>query len=222
MLNRKLLLLGASLLFAATLLVRGVVASDTADVYYGRGVQAFYDEDWRRAESYFDRAVTYAPSRPHAYYFRGIARHRLGRPIEADQDLHQGAMLEAGRGRSYEVGMALLRLGGQDRRLLDQVRVEMLSGVPSRRESQGMPGALDRQHQALRPVFSLTVANMASLSSPSDLVDLIAKSRGPRPTDDVSLAESTPKTPVTVDIPESARGSMRPRCSGWIDGENTW
>ncbi|MEM6328988.1 MAG: hypothetical protein AAF790_01940 [Planctomycetota bacterium] len=151
--------------------------ADTADVYYARGVQAFYDEDWRRAEAYFSRAVSYAADRPHAHYFLGVTRARMGRPIEADAALRRGALAEAGKGRDSRLGAAVARLAGEDRRRLDEVRAEMLSDLPLRADSPGLPAANERRVAALRPAFRLPVAALARLDAPADLANMVAASR---------------------------------------------
>lgn len=175
-------------------------APGPADVYYGRGVQAFHNEEWRRAEAYFDRAVSFAPGEPRGYYFRGVARGRLDKPYEAENDIRQGAMLEAGKPSSYSIGAALNNLPSEDRKLLDKIRTEMLSDLPSRSDGAGLPGGSQRAAMALRPKFRLRLESLESLASPQDLARLAEAARplpgesplaGPDPFVDDPLAPET-------------------------------
>lgn len=181
-----------------------------ADVFYSRGVQAYYEGRYDRAESYFDRAVHYAPSEPRAYYFRGLARFELGRPEQAESDLRNGAVVEAGKGRAYRLGDALASTSGESRDLLDAVRTEMLSDLPAYADGEGLPGGSRRAAAALRSKFRPTIQTMTSVEQPEQLAALYEEMRPSvlkRPKR--VIAKPTPP-PAEVDwlVPADARGSM--------------
>ncbi|MEM8865392.1 MAG: tetratricopeptide repeat protein, partial [Planctomycetota bacterium] len=112
-------------------------ASDVGDVYYGRGVQVYFDGQWQRAEAYFDRATQYSPGDPRPYYFRGLARSQQGETFQAESDIRQGAIIEAGKGFVFPLGSALGAVTGEQRELLDRIRVEMLANLPAYQDGEG-------------------------------------------------------------------------------------
>ncbi|MEN1678375.1 MAG: hypothetical protein AAGJ46_02205 [Planctomycetota bacterium] len=192
-----------------TCLLAPVAVGDVAQVYFSRGVEAYQDENWARAEDYFGRAATYAPGDPRPYYFRGAARIQRGREIEGDSDLRQGAILEAGKGRVFPLGSALANLSGPARTRLDQVRTEMLSGLPAYADGEGLPGGSRRAARALRPKFTLSISQLTSIESPAELAKLVEAKRAQSlemPSKPVVAA--APPASNDVDLPEAARGSM--------------
>jgi hypothetical protein len=89
--------------------------------FYGRGVHAYHDGRYSEALRYLDRATTYETRDPRIYYFRGLAKKRLGYYAEAD--LQMAAQLEVALGRR-DVGRALARVQGSDRLTVEQYRAE--------------------------------------------------------------------------------------------------
>lgn len=172
--------------------------SPVADVYFGRGVQAYFDEQWGRAEAYFDRATQYAPNEPRAYYFRGLARRRLERPLKAENDLRQGALIEAQKGRVYALGGALQSLVGEDKRLLDKVRVEMLSDLAAYRDGAGLPKGSDRGRRALRSEFRMPLSLLTEIDSAEQLAELVERQRPVW----ASRSRLSPAEMLTEDAPE--------------------
>ena len=77
------------------------------DELYGRGVHAYFNHDYRSAHGLLSSAITSGTRDPRAYYFRGLANNRLGRPDEAKSDFHKGAELEAMGGEPYPVARSL-------------------------------------------------------------------------------------------------------------------
>ena len=208
--------IAVSLLLLLVLAASPSQASETADIYYGRGVQAYLDGEWARAEAYFDRAVTYAPQNARAYYFRGLSRQKQDQPYRADADLRQGAVLEANAGGGFRLGIALSRVAKADRERLDQVRSETLGHLPSFGGSPSLPGGAERQAQNLRAKFRLSLDVLESVDTPERLAQLVEATR---PTTIMRASPTQPTTPnpemVASDpfkddpiIPAEARGSM--------------
>ncbi len=92
-----------------------------AEKLYGNGVHAFYGGNYAQAIRDFDRATAYDSQDPRVFYFRGVAKRRMGRTYEGRSDLQYGAQLEASQGRT-DIGRSLQRLQGHDRVLLEQYR----------------------------------------------------------------------------------------------------
>ncbi len=102
-----------------------VVAGDSAAVRdtYGRGVHAFFAGRLQQSEQLFSQVVAAGSQDPRVYYFRAMARLRLGQRVEAEQDMRLGASLEAENpGSQYVVGRSLERVQGTGRRVLENFR----------------------------------------------------------------------------------------------------
>lgn len=146
-------------------------------VYYSRGVEAYLDGKWARAEDYFGRSASYAPADPRPYYFRGLSRLPQGRDAAAEADLERGAALEAGKGRVFRLGATFDSLTGEPRRRLDGVRTRVLSGLPAYQDGEGLPGGSKRAQRALRSKFRLTIAQLTTTESPAELARLVEAGR---------------------------------------------
>jgi hypothetical protein len=89
---------------------------------YGRGVHAYFAGRSAEAESLLSAALAENASDPRFWYFRSMARLRLGRSNEARADMAAGAALEARQPGRFAVGSALVRVQGADRLLLEGFR----------------------------------------------------------------------------------------------------
>ena len=90
---------------------------------YGRGVHEYFSGDTQRAEQYFTQVIGAGSRDPRAYYFRAMARLRMGRQYEAENDMRVGAAYEARNpGRRHSIGNSLQRVQGTDRRKLEKFR----------------------------------------------------------------------------------------------------
>ncbi len=97
-------------------------ASDMVDVY-GRGVHAYFANQYSTAEGYLTQVIDAGSTDPRAFYFRAVVRLRSGRQYEAIDDLQLGAAYEArDPGAAGSVGQALTRIQGPDRQLIEQYR----------------------------------------------------------------------------------------------------
>jgi hypothetical protein len=93
---------------------------------YGSGVHAYFGEDFVKAHQLLTTAIDGHTQDPRAFYFRGLALLKLGRPQEAEGDFQQGAKLESAidPARAYNVARSLERVQGSDRAKLEQFRLE--------------------------------------------------------------------------------------------------
>jgi len=92
---------------------------------YGRGVHAYFSQDYQTAHQRFTMAIENGAEDPRVYYFRGLTYMNLGRPEQAEGDFEKGAKLETkDLDRSYNVAKALERVQGAVRLDLEQHRVK--------------------------------------------------------------------------------------------------
>jgi hypothetical protein len=96
--------------------------ADAAANRYGQAVHAYFAGRASDAESLLSRCLEQNGNDPRFYYFRALARLRMGRADEARRDMAEGAAREARRPNRYAVGAALQRVQGRDRLLLEQYR----------------------------------------------------------------------------------------------------
>lgn len=106
--------------------------ADTGLVY-SQGVHAYFAGRSAQADGFLTQALAIDAQDPRAYYFRGLARLRLGRRDEARADMQHGAALEAQQPNRFAIGAALERVQGPDRLLLEQFRNAGRLAAASRR-----------------------------------------------------------------------------------------
>jgi len=116
------------------LLIGGIVALASAPLTaedgvlgqkYGSGVHAYFDGDYLSAYELLTAAIEGGSNDPRAFYFRGLAFLRLGRPHEAQQDFQTGAARESRDiHKFYNVSKALERIQGQARIELERHRAD--------------------------------------------------------------------------------------------------
>jgi tetratricopeptide (TPR) repeat protein len=115
------------------LLVGGLASLSAVSVFaqeaalgqqYGSGVYAYFSGDAPKAYDILTSVIDHGSKDPRAFYFRGLAYIKLGRPQEAVADFRKGAELESKDiNRFYNVGKALERIQGADRVELENYRV---------------------------------------------------------------------------------------------------
>jgi hypothetical protein len=103
---------------------------------YGSGVHAYFNEDYVKTHQCLTTAIDGKTQDPRAYYFRGLALLKLGRPQEAETDFKSGAKLESAvdPSRVYNVARALERIQGNDRATLEKYRLEARMAALQRAE----------------------------------------------------------------------------------------
>jgi hypothetical protein len=116
------------------LLVGGLASLSAVSVFaqdavlgheYGSGVHAYFMGDSLKSHERLTAAIQGGTKDPRAFYFRGLAYLRLGRPEEAVMDFRKGAQLESKDiNRFYNVGRALERIQGSARLQLEEYRAD--------------------------------------------------------------------------------------------------
>jgi hypothetical protein len=116
-----LLVGGLALLFTA----RASAQEFALGQEYGSGVQAYFGGDAVKAYERLTSTINRGSKDPRAFYFRGLAYLKLGRPEEAAADFRKGAELESKDvNRVYNVGKSLERVQGSERQELENYRVD--------------------------------------------------------------------------------------------------
>jgi len=117
-----------SLLLLSCLAVAEIAFCQQDDVLsriYGTGVHAYFRGDYRQAYKRLTTAIESGNRDPRAYYFRGLAYQKLGRPEQANQDFTRAADLEVRDGNLADpVSRALMRVQGPTRLKLESYRTE--------------------------------------------------------------------------------------------------
>ena len=103
---------------------------------YGDGVHSFYAGNFQQSYDYLSQVIEIGTDDPRVYYFRGLSALRLGSPTQADEDFSKGATFEAERGNTRTVSLALERIQGQDRLLLERSRLKARLALAERQEPQ--------------------------------------------------------------------------------------
>lgn len=120
---RKIVMVLAVVLIAASTTNQVRAQDSLLAELYGQGVHAFFARDYAQAHELLTTAIESGSQDPRAYYFRGLAYGRLGRPDEATADHKKGSELEAsGTTRVYPVGRSLQRIQGKERLALERYR----------------------------------------------------------------------------------------------------
>ena len=90
-------LLASGVIIVTLLPANPTVGQDASELRatYGRGVHAYFAGQVAQAEQLFSQAVEAGSTDPRLYYFRSMARLRLGRQFEAEDDMRVGSALEA-------------------------------------------------------------------------------------------------------------------------------
>jgi hypothetical protein len=119
---RKLLAIGLMLLAAGV--TSNTKAQDSVlTELYGQGVHAYFSNQHFEAFESLNKVIEQGSQDPRAYYFRGLAKMRLGMQEDVKSDFDMGAMLEVkSADRIYPIGASLQRVQGCDRLSLEKHR----------------------------------------------------------------------------------------------------
>jgi len=170
---------------------------------YGRGVHAYFANQTLRAEQYFSQVIQLGSTDPRVYYFRAMARMRLGRRAEAEQDMRSGAALESrDPGNQHAISMALERIQGRGRRVLEQFRRQARLD----RERQWRQQSLQRYEQLKQREPAVlrqeTPVQLEQLLEPS--TELLAPKNNP------SAPQQTPAPDANLNKPAPLESSPAP------------
>ncbi|MGD0655173.1 MAG: hypothetical protein ABSA16_12570 [Thermoguttaceae bacterium] len=92
---------------------------------YDKGVHEYFSGDYSKAFERLTAAANAGSRDPRVFYFRGLAYLKLGRAPEAEMDFRKAAELESRDiNKYYNVGRALERVQGTERKLLESYRVQ--------------------------------------------------------------------------------------------------
>jgi hypothetical protein len=132
---------------------------------YSQGVHAYFAGQSARADEYLSQALAADPSDPRAYYFRGLARLRMGRSQDGRLDMQLGSSFEAQQPGRFAVGQALERVQGADRLLLEKYRRDGQTAevsVRGQRESVRYERAAVREEAVLHRPGSIALDQIAA------------------------------------------------------------
>ncbi len=123
---------------------------DVLSRIYGTGVHAYFRGDYRQAHARLTTAIESGNRDPRAYYFRGLAYQKLGRPEQANQDFAAAAAREVRDGNLADpVSRALMRVQGPTRLKLESYRTEARRQINKRHsemdEDRFTPRGKERQ-----------------------------------------------------------------------------
>ena len=135
---------------------------ETPETLYARGVSLFFNDRYDEAEACFRKGIELSPDNPANYYFLGVAQLRLGRAEEAGESFAKGAEAElTPRGRLVDVPGHLLRIQGDERLLIEQIRrrAALEYQEKTRRFNEALFGCFTKDDGvvALAPVFAHAV-----------------------------------------------------------------
>ncbi|MDZ4783483.1 MAG: hypothetical protein SGJ19_24825, partial [Planctomycetia bacterium] len=157
---------------------------------YGNGVHAYFGGDIFGAEKLFTQAIDAGSQDPRCHYYRGLVYLQAGRNKAAAAEFEKGADLEAGATRAYDVSLALERIQGRSRLVLEQHRAAKLATASSATQVQRR----QRLESIRRREAVTTVA-----PTPATL-DAITGDAAPIPA--TRLVPSTPTTVPAASQPE--------------------
>ncbi|MDW8078583.1 MAG: tetratricopeptide repeat protein [Thermoguttaceae bacterium] len=194
---------------------------------YGSGVHAFFAGKYAKAHEYLTKAIDMGLEDPRAYYFRGLAYLKLGRPEEAEDDFRKGAEIEARDiGLVYDVGRSLERIQGRARLLLERHRftarmaaVERAEKI--RRERYGEQRARQREFilEQAKPAEASPLPP-ASAQTPVQVPSPVAiplpppvtptTERGPEPLPPLPQGQPEQGAPSPVTMPPAGQAEPQP------------
>ena len=99
---------------------------ESPEALYARGVYLFFNGRYDEAEDFFRRGTSDSPDNPVNFYFLGVIQLRLGQTEAAEESFTKGAQAElTPHGRLVDVPGHLLRIQGNERLLIEQIRREV-------------------------------------------------------------------------------------------------
>ncbi len=160
----------------------GETPEAAAKRHYGAGVHAYHQGNYDKAVRELDLASGLAPDDARIFLIRGAAKMRLGRVDDAKSDFHYGASVELAS-RQRDVGVALERIQGADRLVLESYRRQARAAATASQE-------VLRAHE--KAVAEAKSAEAAGAKAPGD------KPKAEPPTTDKPTANPAPKKPAAA------------------------
>ncbi len=97
-------------------------AQNAMDEAFGIGVHAYFSGNIHHADELFTQLIDAGSEDPRVFYYRGIARVRIGGDGAGQLDFERGADLEMQGKRAVEVGRSLQRIQGKVRLDIEKAR----------------------------------------------------------------------------------------------------
>jgi len=147
---------------------------NAAGMYYGRGVHAYFSGRDDEAERYMTQAIESNPNDPRPYYFRAMSRLRQGRQSDARQDMEAGAAIEAQAPQRWGVGVALQRVQGRDRLVLEDYRRRARldeAGRQDQRNRARYEQNKSREPEVLRHAVGIPLDELVQPGNPQELIN---------------------------------------------------
>ena len=151
---------------------------------------AYFKSDYKRTRELLDNLVTYKPSEPLIYYFRGLALHGLGDADKAAADFETAVTLETASQRvQISVDNSLERVQGSARRALEAKRQVALNEIRKAESARhrAMIAQLVEQQRASDP-------ELAALTRPNGEQPTVPNANTPT----ADLATTNPTAPATT------------------------
>ncbi len=105
--------------------------------FYGNGVHAYNQGDFRGAQDALTAAIKGGTNDPRAFYFRGLTYLQMGQVAEAQADFKGGAEREVGDSANfYPVNQSLERIQGRSRQFLEQYRTIVHAAAVQKKEAE--------------------------------------------------------------------------------------
>ena len=173
---------------------RGETPEVAATRHYGAGVHAYHQGQYDKAVRELDLASGLAPSDARIFLIRGAAKMRLGRVDDAKSDFHYGASVELAS-RQRDVGVALERIQGPDRLVLESYRRQARAAAAASEEAL-------RAHE--KAVAAAKSAEAASVKTPGD------KPKADPPTNERPAAKPAPQKPADAKPDDAKPADAKP------------
>ena len=173
---------------------------------YGRGVHAYFEHRYEEAHGLLTKAITSGLQDPRAYYFRGLANLRLGRPEDAKAEFVTGAEVEAIAAEPVNVGKALERVQGADRLAIEQHRRAGRLALHNK-AAAAAKARYEERLEAEKRVLLPPRANGARPAAPPDESDPFNDGAKPAP---LPAPGEEPK-PVPADAPAAEPKPVEPK-----------
>ncbi len=143
--------------------------TETPEALYARGVYLFFNGRYDEAESCFRRGTELSSENPANFYYLGLTQLRSGREEQARESFKKGAEAEwSPRGRLVDVPGHLIRIQGNERLLIEEVRRDVAKD--RREEAQRLSDALfgsEVQQQRRRLAAALASGQTVSSAVPA-------------------------------------------------------
>ncbi|MEX2111547.1 MAG: hypothetical protein WD845_00075 [Pirellulales bacterium] len=222
--NAALATAGALLLTLAGSARLSIAQEPVLEEFYGNGVHHYFSGDFGGAIAELDAAINSGSRDPRAYYFRGLAKLRMG--YDGAADLQQGAALEASdTDQYYPVSRSLERVQGSTRQTIERYRSLARANAfaqQQRRNASRYQQLKEREQHVLRggppasatpataiepaPAIAQPAAPGATIVPPAAPAEAVAKPAVPAPpaaedpfaADDVAAPTAPAPAPAAV------------------------